>query len=249
MPNYNNEAVPLMGYTVPRAINRRLEEDPLVEAAVTVSDLKAHLRITDTAADTYLETLAAAATDIVEKYLSRRLVARDVVMYVDGAPGYGPHNGTFALWDSLITTPVGWADLNLRWIELMGVPVAEFDSFKYVLPDGTEETVDPSTYYVDTKSRDHAARVVLQRGAVWPMNLQVANGFRFYYRLGYQHPPVEEGEEESTASPVPATLRHGVMIAAAALWSNRGDNSDQPADILGMGGLRPLLDPYRIIRI
>lgn len=232
----NNSHVPLAGFTVPRPVFRRLQVlIPPAAQPLDLAVLKAHLRITHSNEDAYLQTLIDTATSLVETYLGRALISRTVKMWMDFVPGTGNDTALFGMGTA--TLPVRYGNIGMfRWFELMTVPVLSFTAFRYIpMNGGAEVTVDPSTYIADATDPDAPGRVILQRGAIWPTDLQVAHALSFEYVLGYG----------ATAASVPAPLRHGVMLMAAALWSNRGDNADD----LGASSVRSILDPYRIRRV
>jgi len=234
-----NVSVPLAGWTVPRPVFKRLEEigGPTGEV-VSLATVKAHLRITDTSADSYLtDMLIPAAIDAVQRYTNRRLLLQTVAMWMDFLPGTGNENTLYGAGTAQI--PVRYANIGMfRWFELFGAPVASVQSFHFITNDGAEVTFDPSQYIADTADKDMPARIILQRGTVWPVDLQVAHSLKVSYTLGY-----------TNAAAIPASLKHAVLLIAAALWSNRGDNADQQPDILGFPAVRALLDPYRVLRV
>lgn len=235
----NNLHVPLGGWTVPRPTFTRLQVvTPPASLPVDVATLKSHLRITHTSDDTYLAALAGAAVESVERYLGRALINRSLRMWLDFMPGTGNEYTLYGAGTAQV--PIRYANIGMfRWIELLTIPVASVSAFKYITNDGTTQTMDPSLYIVDTADQDMPARIVLQRGAVWPVDLQVAHSLHVEYVAGYG----------TTPDSAPAPLRHAILLMAAALWSNRGDNADQPQDILGFPAVKAILDPYRFRRI
>lgn len=176
---------PLSGWTVQRPVSVRVEQLDFPTAyPVTVSGLKAHLRIAHATDDAYIAELVATATEITEKYIGRAIVARTVRQWMDRTPGYGPDAGWFDAPTSYVTPSYGRLNAS-RWFELRGLPVTRFDSFVYVTEAGTTETVDPSAYLVDLADPNMPARVILQRGSSWPSDLQVAQAIGCTYRTGY----------------------------------------------------------------
>ena len=226
---------PLAGWTVARPIFARLEEvaGPATQP-ITLAEVKAHLRITHSAEDAYLTALIPVATRMVERYLSRRIVSQQVRAWFDMLPGMG--NDIPGFGAGVQSVPIRYANVGMfRWINLPGQPVKSFEAFKYYTLDNTLMTYDAANYLVDLHDQDMIARVVLQYGSVWPVNLRVSQALALEYTLGYATPP--------------ADIVHAVKMALAAIFSNRGDAADMPMDILRLPAIAALLAPYRVMRI
>jgi len=236
--NPYRSGAPLSGWTVPRPISKRLKETsaPAV-LPVTLDELKAHLRVTNSDEDAYLTTILGAAVTMAENYLSRGLINRNVRMYMDYLPGFGRD---FWAWGSgAMQLPVAYATESVfRMFDLMRVPVAAVSQVVFVAEDDSEEVFAPTSYIADVDDPDQPARIILRRGAVWPVNIRVAKSIYCDYTVGYG----------TTAASVPLPLRQGVLLIAAALWSNRGDNSDPQPDILQLPAVKATLEPYRVMR-
>lgn len=230
--------VPLAGWTVARPVFPRLEEyaQP-AELPIDLPLLKQHLRITHNAEDSYLTFLISGATEIAERYMSRRIVSRGVRMWMDYLPGTG--NDYMLYGSGIANAPISYASVGMfRAFALMGAPTASVESFEYITNDGVTKTYDPSNYIVDLADKNARARIILQRGAVWPVDLQVAHSLKINYTLGY-----------GNAAAVPFTIKQAVMLIAAALWSNRGDANEVASDVLNLPGVQACLAPLRIMRL
>lgn len=183
----NSMQVPLAGWTVPRPIFKRLEQlTAPADYPTTLGKVKSHLRVTHNADDEYLNDLIATATEVVEQYLSRRLVKRDVRMWMDFLPGTGNEYTLYGAGTAQI--PIRYANIGMfRWFDLFGTPVSAFDSLNYIMNDGSANVFPASQYIVDITDPDMPARIILQRGAVWPTDLQVAHALNARYTLGYSN--------------------------------------------------------------
>lgn len=286
--------VPLAGWTVPRPVFKRLQQlTAPAEQPTTLAKVKAHLRKTDSAEDDYITDLIAVSADMVEKYCSRKLIPVDVQMWMDFIPGTGNENALYGSGTAQV--PIRYANVGMfRWFDLMGTPVTAFDSMHYITDTGTDVVFDAANYIVDMVDPDMRARVILQRGTVWPTDLQVASALYVKYTQGYKtnYPQwiantayaigaivsnntlsyvcttagtsaASDGPTGTTTSVdgtatwtyvcapgVPAALRHAVLLVAAALYSNRGDNADKGnTDVLNLPSVRATLDPYRVMSI
>jgi hypothetical protein len=230
--------VPLGGWTVPRPVFKRLEElTTPAEMPITLPSLKTHCRIGHSADDDYLTELIAVATDVVEKYLGRRIITRSVRMWMDFIPGTGNEYTLYGAGTAQI--PVRYANIGIfRWFDLFGTPVTAFTSLTYITNDGTTQVFDASNYIVDNADQNMPARIILQRGVVWPTDLQVAHSLAATYNLGY-----------ASAEVVPASIHHGVRLVAAALYSNRGDNADAMSEVLSLPNIAATLAPYRVLQV
>jgi hypothetical protein len=292
----NNLQVPLAGWTVPRPVFKRLQDITApVDSVVTLAKLKQHIRKTDSLDDDYLTDLIQTATEMVEHYLSRKLISRTVQMWMDFIPGTGNEYTLYGAGTAQI--PVRYANIGMfRWFELFGMPVTAVDSVHYITNDGTDQVFASNQYIVDNVDPDQPARILLQRGTVWPTDLQVAHALYTKYTLGYKrndpawtpstpylvgalvsngglsYQCTVAGTSASSGGPtgqstgtivdggvtwsyvsqataVPYTLRHGVLLVAAALWSNRGDNQDAQVEILELPAIKTALRPYRRMSI
>lgn len=231
--------VPLAGFTVPRAVLRRIagDIDPGV-AVVPLATLKTHLRVTHSSEDAYLATMETAARRMVERYLSVRLITRQIVQWMDCFPGNG--GNSYAIGAAAPLYPVRYGNVGtFRWFELIIRPTVNVTAFEYITPADTTETFPSNFYIVDASDPDQYARVILSENNIWPVDLRSAKAIKVTYDVGYG----------PAAANVPPDLVHAVMLVAAALWSNRGDNLDPGTDILHLPAVKAILDPFRVRRV
>jgi len=114
---------------------------------LTTADVRTHLRLpnfpgaqTDTAEDSYIESLIAAAGDAIETQIRRpvRAQVRDIILdrasIYDRTDGYSAASG-YAFW------------CGRRMIVLNNTPIRSVDSITYTY-NGQTVTIDPSKYRV-----------------------------------------------------------------------------------------------------
>ena len=206
----------------------------LIGWPVLLPMVKQHLRITHSAEDTILQAYIVAATKVIENYTSRRILPQTLRLWLDMVPGTG---NDIPNWGAGVQSmPVRYANVGmLRMIELQGRPVQSFQSFTYYTLDNELQTYDAANYLVDMHDPDMEARVVLQYGAVWPVNLRVSQALALNYTVGYATPPSD--------------ICVAIMMIVAALYSNRGDAADKPLDILKLPAVAAILAPYRSLHV
>jgi uncharacterized phiE125 gp8 family phage protein len=125
---------------------------------VTITQAKAHLRVTHTNDDTLITTLITVARDQLENRYGRGFVTQTWRLELDAFPTDGV-------------------------IELPKRPVASVTSVTAYLANATTSVVSSGDYVVDLSST--TPRVVLEADASWPSGeLLVANGVRVVFVSG-----------------------------------------------------------------
>jgi uncharacterized phiE125 gp8 family phage protein len=129
---------------------------PTVEP-ITTAEAKAHLRVSVSSQDTYIDTLIGTARRDIEEALGRSLIlqTRKLVIPCFQRRTYLPYG-----------------------------PVQSVSSVKYLDQAGVEQTVATTTYDF-IQSAEGASYVDLAWNAVWPTAREVANAVRFEYVCGY----------------------------------------------------------------
>lgn len=141
----------------------RLKRITAPSAAVTLDDVKDHLRMDGTAEDTLLQRYIDAAVDAIE-----------------GPYGIGVLLGSQE-WEF-------YQDFFTGIIRLPLYPVISVDEIRYIDEGGTEQTLDPSVYQVDTVS--NPARITAAYNESWPpVQSHALNGVTVKFTGGYTAPP------------------------------------------------------------
>ncbi len=158
------------------------------ELPVMVSEAKEQSRIDTSAEDALVERLIGSATDHIE----------------------GPYGIGVCLVEQTWELKL---DYFPRVIELPLFPVLSVDKVEYEDGDGVIQTVDASTYRVDTHS--NPARISLEWNQSWPLPRRVAGAVTVTFQAGYA-----QDNGDYTAN-IPDSLRHAVLLLAAHWYENR----------------------------
>lgn len=116
-------------------------------------------------------------------------------------------------------------------IELPLPPLQSVVSVKYIDCNGTEVTIDPDDYVVDTGSMRGAIRPAW--GAVWPATRGDVDGVRIRFVAGY-----------GDAAAVPDPLKHAIKLLVGEWWTTR-EASGEPRAALPFA-VDALTLPYRV---
>ena len=138
---------------------------PTVEP-VTLTQLKEHLRIDAgmTADDAILGLYLVAARQYAEKYTRRAFLPQQCTLNLDHFPLWRFSNTLNS--SQRRDFPYFGVAFDSIAIRLPKPRCISVDSVVYLDPTGTSQTIDPSTYYVDTSSEP--ARLVPKSGLTWP---------------------------------------------------------------------------------
>lgn len=156
---------------------------------VSVSEAKDQSRIDTTAEDALVERLINAAVDHIE----------------------GPYGIGVCLVEQTWELQL---DYFHQLIQLPLSPVLTVEKIEYEDGDGAIQTVDASTYRVDTHS--NPARISLEWNQSWPLPRRVAGAVTVTFQAGY----AQDGSGDYTAN-VPDSLRHAVLLLAAHWYEHR----------------------------
>ncbi|MFA5208492.1 MAG: head-tail connector protein [Candidatus Paceibacterota bacterium] len=133
-----------------------------IDWAVTLDEVKTHLRITGTDDDKYLQSLIYAAQQRVEEEYGLAL--------------------TPATWEAYLDTfPKGE-------IEIYRYPIASITSVKYIDNNGATQTVSSGNYSTDITGQP--ARIIPDNSYDWPEVEEVANAVQIRFVTGWTTPEI-----------------------------------------------------------
>ncbi len=148
---------------------------------VTLAELKAQLRVDHGDEDAIIEAKISAARRHVEDLTGRTLALATYEFFLDGFPA--------------------------AEIEVPRSPLVSVDSVNFVAPNGSEVTVSPSEYEVDTASP--TGWIVPHAGFSWPETMKRINAVRIRFVAGY------------APDDVPGSLKEAILQLAAWWYEQR----------------------------
>jgi len=184
---------------------------------LTLTEAKAHLRVTYTDEDDLIAALVTAATNNVEQWTGRALVDQTWDLYLDAFP-----TGT---------------DLEIR---IPKPPLISVTSFVYDNSAGVETTVDPSEYYVDSVTEPGWV-VPVGSSPSWPTPIDAINSVRIRFRAGYM-----TADSPSVSLP-PEDIRAAVKLLLGSMYENREDQVTGTIANRMPWGVEQLLRPHRVL--
>lgn len=181
---------------------------------VSVADAKDRLRVDDTDDDVKLAAYIKAATRHAEHFTGRAFIEQTWEMTLDTFPA--------------------------NEIEIKKPPLIEVVSIKYDDADGNEQTVDPSTYTVDTVNEP--GWVLPTSTGTWPTTFTGINSVRIRFRAGY----LDTGNSPPTAN-VPDDIKHAIMLEVGTFLAI-GETVVVGQTVAQLPAWEMLLRPHRVDR-
>jgi hypothetical protein len=180
-----------------------------VTEPVTLSDMKAHLALSPdfTDDDDLITSLISAARQDAEDYLGRSLVQQQWLFALDSFPTFfvGNQAPSIPSYDSFGNFTGLQPVINPQSIQLPRPPLVSVDKVQYVDVTNTMQTLDPSTYQVDTISQP--GRLLPAWGAQWPATAAVANAVEITFTAG--------------TGVIPPNTILAIKLRAATYYANR----------------------------
>lgn len=193
---------------------------PPAAQPVTLSEAKAHCRVTGDLDDALIDQMIVAATEDAELELCRSLMRQTRELILDG-PTFPPA-------------------FRLDWL-----PVLAIEALSYVDPASGLLVTLPSTEYASDDLVDVERlwfTVHPAFGKAWPDAQASPNAIRLRYRCGYS-----DGNEAQQQQAVPAAIKQWILLQVAAMYEHREyivagvSMTELPGRFVG-----GLLDRYRI---
>jgi uncharacterized phiE125 gp8 family phage protein len=218
-------------------LNLKLITPPVVEP-VSLALAKQHCRIDFTDDDTLIPIYITGARQAAEKYTRRAFFNQTWQLSLDHFP----------VFNCSATLPTrnrqDWPFYSSYWdgitIRLPRPTCVSVASITYVDLTGTEQTLDPSSYYVDTSSEP--ARIVPVPGTYWPYTQAYLPGS---VKVTFVAGSYGDGVEVNNC---PNTVVMATLLMIGTMYENREDAS------IGNGitvttlplGVKALLDTERL---
>jgi uncharacterized phiE125 gp8 family phage protein len=115
-------------------------------------------------------------------------------------------------------------------IELLMPPIMSVESVKYIDTTGTQQTLDPQDYYLDSVSEP--GYLVPAAGRTWPATQDRINAVEVEYTAGYPD------------SAIPTPIKQWILLALGDMYNNRERSAEKPAVPQNFADC--LLDTYRL---
>ena len=205
----------------------KVTTQPAIEP-VTLTELKASLRITGTAEDTLLTQFITDARELVERITGRKLINQTITSYYTGLGETSSSewwSGTRVAHERIL-----YGDQK---IELEFAPVQSVTTLHAVESDNSNTLIASTEYYLDNYDDD--MRSCIKPVSVISAGSRNENNIKCIYVAGYG----------TTAASVPSALRRAVLVLAGALYANRGDCGEQCQTNCGA---TQMMTPYIIKR-
>mgnify|MGYP003654151908 CR=1 FL=1 len=197
---------------------------------VTLSELKASLRITSTEEDALLTQYIEDARIYVERMTGRKLITQTIVSYYDG------FSGTQEIWfNGARRGTIESLSSGERHSVLEFPPAQSITQVDTVDTSNAETVYASANYYLDNYDDDMRARMVLNYDASLSVTLRPQNNVKITYVAGYG----------DAASDVPSALKRAIIVLSGELYSNRGDcDTGTCSDKCGASAM---IGPYTLV--
>lgn len=159
---------------------------------ISLEEAKSHLRVDTASDDDYIERLIKSARETVEIETGRALVTQTQIMKMDCFPS----------GEIVIPNP----------------PLQEISSIQYYDVNGVLQTLDSSSYEVDSDSEP--GRVAPTLNSYWPSTAAKINSVIITFVAGY---PPGSGSPTDYVENVPESLKQAICLLIGHYFENRED--------------------------
>lgn len=183
---------------------------PAVEP-VSLSDMKARLRVTVTDDDTDIGLMITEARAMCENECSRAFITQNYTMYLNGFPIYYPY-----YWNPHIAYPMGLTTPPSRMeIRLPRAPLQSVTSIAYYDTAGDIKTLNPDLYWV---TQAHEPGIISPIwNTIWPFtNYAQPDSVQIAFVAGYGN----------AASNCPPEVVAAIKSIVVERYQHRGDGVD-----------------------
>ncbi len=213
------------------ALNRTT---PPSSEPVTLSEAKAHLRVSINDDDALIGNLITAARVMCEEFTARALITQGWRLWLDNFPG-----DTTAWWDGM-REGINTRLTVKRYIHIPRAPLQSISAVTVYADDDSTTIFSPSLYFVDTAGEP--GRLALRNNASWPISQRMSNGISIDFTAGY-----------GNASAVPQALKQGMLVHIGQLYEHRGEGLRFRGDQISVQSLpdivQAMYQPFRIQRL
>jgi hypothetical protein len=215
-------------------LNFRVTTPPIAEP-VTLEAAKQHLKVDFPDDDMLIQALLYAAREWAEVYCKRAFLNQTITLSIDAFPLFTNGDGTIppAQLKGYPYYSAYWDPLAIRLPRPSTVSV---QSITYRDLTNTVQTLDPSTYYVDTTSEP--ARVVPMPSLTWPTTqLYLPGSVQVIYTAG----SYGDGADINNT---PFAVRAAILLMVGHLYEHRETVSELALKEIPLGA-KTLLDTVR----
>jgi uncharacterized phiE125 gp8 family phage protein len=197
---------------------------------VSLEEVKASLRITDTNEDALITQYIKDARVYAENFTGRKFITQTLTGYVNNF--YSKKDSWFNGFR--IGSEVEVFGQGGRYLQLDWGPCQSISQVDTIDIDNTETVYASSNYYLDNYDDDINPRVVINDNTtIVNTSLRSHDAVKVTFIAGYG----------SNASDVPAALRRAIILMASYLYEHRGSCDGQCAE---KSGANSYLEQYKI---
>lgn len=151
------------------------------DPAVSLSDMKDHLRVEGTSDYALITSYIATATEAVKQYTRRGILTETFVLRADGFADAGADDRLLQLGPGVHTVSRPYILGGGETLDLPFPPLASVTSVVTYDRGNNAATFSASNYQLDLQS----GRIYLNEGETWPSDLRAQNAVEVTYVAGY----------------------------------------------------------------